>query len=90
MFFSCEKAEEGIALVDLSGEDSRVQPQLRRHPKSSRPLVPMSYSCVKGVASLFPMDSLTSRVAITDKALVAEVNRLTGSSPLSLGPQSPK
>ena len=39
MFFSCEKAEEGIALVDLSGEDSRVQPQLRRHPKSSRPLV---------------------------------------------------
>ena len=35
------------------------------------------------------MDLLSSRVAITDEALVAEANRLTGSSPLSLGPQSP-
>ena len=35
------------------------------------------------------MDLLSSRVVITDEALVAEANRLTGSSPLSLGPQSP-
>ena len=37
----------------------------------------------------FPMDSLSSRVVITNEALVVEANRLTGSSPLSLGLQSP-
>ena len=42
-----------------------------------------------GGSEHFLVDSLSSRVAITDEALVVEANRLMGSSPLSLGPQSP-
>lgn len=44
----------------------------------------------EGGSESLPMALLTSRVVITDKALVVEANRPPRSSLLSLGPPSPR
>ena len=88
---SAEKVQEGHVLLvrESRGGDNFSGSVGRRgqgmasdeEPRVKLPHVPDILFLHDGSSEHFPVDSLSSRVAITDDALVVETNRLTGVLP---------